>query len=85
MKRKLLQLKRTKEIRKNNKETNSVRVPDKKKDVSKIRCYNCQKLGHFSYDCPQGKGKRKYQAHVAEKEESPPSDKALAEIEDYVL
>ena len=53
-------------------EANSVRVPDKKKDVSKIRCYNCQKLGHFSYDCPQGKGKRKYQAHVAEEEESPP-------------
>jgi hypothetical protein len=72
-------------FRKNNKEANSVRVPDKKKNVSKIRCYNCQKLGHFSYDCPQGKGKRKYQAHVAEEEESPPSKKALAEIEDYVL
>jgi hypothetical protein len=52
-------------FRKNNKEANSVRVPDKKKDVLKIRCYNCQKLGHFSYDCSQGKGKRKYQAHVA--------------------
>jgi hypothetical protein len=66
-------------------EANSVRVPDKKKDVSKIRCYNCQNLGHFSYDCPQGKGKRKHQAHVAEEEESPPSKKALVEIEDYVL
>jgi hypothetical protein len=44
---------------KNNKEANSVRVPYKKKYVSKIRCYNCQKLGHFSYDYPQGKGKRK--------------------------
>jgi hypothetical protein len=40
-------------FRKNNKEANSVRVPNKKKDVSKIICYNCQKLGHFSYDCPQ--------------------------------
>jgi hypothetical protein len=49
-------------FRRNNKEANSVRVPDKKRDVSKIKCYNCQKLGHFSYDCPQGKGKRKYQA-----------------------
>jgi hypothetical protein len=39
----------------------------------------------FSYDCPQGKGKRKHQAHVAEEEESPPSKKALVEIEDYVL
>jgi hypothetical protein len=72
-------------FRKNNKEANSVRVPDKNKDVSKIKCYNCQKLGHFSYDCPQGKGKRKYQAHVAEEEESPPSKKALAEIKDYIL
>jgi hypothetical protein len=72
-------------LRKNNKEANSVRVPDKKKDVSMIRCYNCQKLGHFSYDCPQGRGKKKYQAHVAEEEESPPSKKALAEIKDYVL
>jgi hypothetical protein len=59
-------------FRKNNKEANSVRVPNKKKDVSNIRCYNCQKLGHFSYDYPQGKGKRKYQTHVAEEEESPP-------------
>jgi hypothetical protein len=72
-------------LRRNNKESNFVRVPDKKKDVSKIRGYNCQKLGHFSYDCPQGKGKRKYQTHAAEEEESPPSKKALAEIKDYVL
>ena len=48
----------------NNKEANFVRVLDKKKDVSKIRCYNCQKLRHFSYDFPQGKGKRKHQSHV---------------------
>jgi hypothetical protein len=72
-------------FRKNNKEANSVRVPDTKKYVSKIRCYNYQKLGHFSYDCPQGKGKRKYQAHMEEEEESPPSKKSLAEIEGYVL
>jgi hypothetical protein len=42
-------------------------------------------LGHFSYDYPQGKGKRKYQAHVAEEDESPPSKKDLAEIKGYVL
>jgi hypothetical protein len=79
------QKKKRSSLMKNNKEANFVRVPDKKKDVSKIRCYNCQKLGHFSYDCPQGKGKRKYKAHVAEEEESPPSNKALEEIEGYVL
>jgi hypothetical protein len=72
-------------FRRNNKESNSVRVPDKNKDVSKIKCYNCQKLGHFSYDCPQGKGKINNQAHVAEEEESPPSKKALEKIKDYVL
>jgi hypothetical protein len=72
-------------FRRKNKEANSVRVPDKKKDVSKIRCYNCQKLGHFSYECPQGKWKRKNQAHVAKEEQSPHSKKDLVEIEKYVL
>jgi ribosomal protein L32 len=72
-------------FRRNNKEANFVIVPDKMKDVSKIRCYNCQKLGHFSYVCRQGKGKRKHQAHATEEEESPPSKKALAEIKDYAL
>jgi hypothetical protein len=74
-------------FRKNNdrKEANSERIPDKKKDVSKIRCFNCQKMGHFSYECPQGKGKRKHQAHVAENEESPPPKKASKEFEEYVL
>jgi hypothetical protein len=80
-----VQKNRLSSFKKNNKEANSVRVPDKKKDVSKIRCYNCQKLRHFSYDFPQGKGKRKHQAHVAEEEEPPPSKKTLVEIEDYVL
>jgi hypothetical protein len=72
-------------FKRSNKEANSVRVSDKKKDVSKIRCHNCQKLGHVSYGCPQGKGKRKHQAHVEKEEESPPSKKALAEVKDYAL
>jgi hypothetical protein len=72
-------------LRKNNKEANYVRVPYKKKDVSKIRFYNCQKLEHVFYDCPHGKVKIKNQAHVAEEEEYPSSNKALVKIEDYVL
>ena len=43
------------------------------------------KVGTLFYDYPQGKGKRKYQAHVAEEEESPPSKKSLVEIKYYVL
>jgi hypothetical protein len=42
-------------------------------------------LGQVSYDYPQGKWKRKHQAHVAKEDEYPPSKKALVEIEDYVL
>jgi hypothetical protein len=69
MKRKLLQLKITKEVPSGGtiKKLNSIRVPYKKRNVSKIICYNCQNLGHFSYDCPQGKGKRNHQEHVAKK------------------
>ena len=43
------------------------------------------KVWTLSYDCPQGKGKRKHQAHVTEEEESPPSKKDLVEIKDYAL
>jgi hypothetical protein len=56
-------------------------VPDHKKDVSKIRRFNCQKLGHFSYQCPQGKGKRKHQAHATDMEEST-SQKRTKETKD---
>jgi hypothetical protein len=44
-------------FRKNNKESNSVRVLDKKKDISKIKCYNRQKLGHFFMTVLKEKGK----------------------------
>ena len=25
----------------------------RKKDKSKLKCYNCQNLGHFSHECPE--------------------------------
>jgi len=34
---------------------------------------------------PIGKRKRKYQVHIEEEEGFPPSKKALAEVEEYVL
>jgi hypothetical protein len=44
--------------------------PDHKKDVSKIKCYTCNNLRHFAYQCPQGKGKKKHHAHASDMEES---------------
>ncbi|ETV90209.1 hypothetical protein H310_14953 [Aphanomyces invadans] len=35
----------------------NVRENSKKKDRSKIRCYNCQKLGHHSSECQKPKKK----------------------------
>jgi hypothetical protein len=45
------------------------RRPHHKKDVFKIRCYTCEKLGHYAFQCPHGKGKRKHHAHAADMEE----------------
>jgi hypothetical protein len=67
-------------------EKNIIFVPDHKKDVSKIRCFNCQKLRHFAYQCPQGKGKRKHHAHVADMEESTSQKKTKeSKDEQYVF
>ena len=57
------------------------RFPEKRKDLSHIRCFNCDKKGHFAKDCPKksskskdkgkfkGKGKRKHHAHATDDKE----------------
>jgi hypothetical protein len=45
-------------------------VPEPEEEEQKTKC--------------KEKGKRKHQSHVAEEEESPPSKKALVEIEDFM-
>ena len=45
--------------------------PSYKKDVSKIRCYSCQKMGHYAFQCPDRneKEKKKHHAHAADAKE----------------
>jgi hypothetical protein len=45
--------------------------PRYKKDASKVRCYSCQKLGHYAFQCPDRneKEKKKHHAHAADAEE----------------
>jgi hypothetical protein len=45
-------VKKRKERRNTNPNKTKRSVPDHKKDVSKIRCFTCKKLGHFAYQCP---------------------------------
>jgi hypothetical protein len=57
------------------------RRPHHKKDASKVRFYTCKKLGHYAFQCPHGKGKRKHHAHAADTEE-PTSQKNAKESKD---
>jgi hypothetical protein len=45
--------------------------PCYKKDASKVRCYSCQKLGHYSFQCSyiNEKEKKKHHAHAIDAEE----------------
>jgi hypothetical protein len=79
-------VKKRKERRNESPKKNRISVPDHKKDVFKIRCFNCQKLGHFSYQCSQGKGKRKNNAHATYMEDSTSQKKTREKkYEEYVF
>jgi hypothetical protein len=59
--------------------------PHYKKDVSKVRCYNCKKMGHYAAQCPHRneKGKRKHHAHATDTEE--PTSQKKAKDEEFVF
>ena len=43
-------------------------------DISKVKCFNCLKMGHFAKDCrskKKGNFKGKHQASVATEDEEP--------------
>ena len=44
---------------------------NKRKDLSKIQCFKCDKFGHCASRCPLRQGNKKY-AFVADTEEEPP-------------
>ena len=45
--------------------------PRYKKDASKIRCYSCQKMGHYAFQCldRNEKEKKKHHAHATDAKE----------------
>nr|GEZ62544.1 hypothetical protein [Tanacetum cinerariifolium] len=46
-----------KEDKKANDKKEDKKANDKKKDMSKVKCYNCKKEGHFAKDCKKAKVK----------------------------
>ena len=50
---------------------------NRKRNMDKIRCYGCSKLGHYKRDCPksQREKRKKEEAHVIGEMEEPDSKK----------
>jgi hypothetical protein len=53
--------------------------PRYKKDASKVRCYSCQKLGHYAFQCPHKNEKGEHHAHATDTETKESKD------EEYVF
>jgi hypothetical protein len=52
--------------------------PRRKRDVSKVQCFNCRNMGHYAAQCPhkhEKEKKKKYHAHAVDVKEHKPKDK----------
>ena len=70
------------------KNTGEVSAPfqeQKKKDLSKVKCFNCHIFGHYYFQCPQKKRKEKQHASTIDFDEHLPQKKTkLDEVADEV-
>jgi hypothetical protein len=55
--------------------------PGRKKDISKVKCFNCNKMGHYSSDCKKPKSS-KTQADISKKSSSNNSKNAWDQDEE---
>ena len=68
-------------------EKTKTRYKGKKFDISKVRCFNCQKLGHFAKDCRSKKkkdfkGKHHASTSIEEEEDSRKKSKGSSSNQD---
>jgi hypothetical protein len=57
--------------------------PRRKRDMSKVQCFNCRKMGHYAAQCPhkhEKEKKKKHHAHAADVEEHKPKDEEFVFI-----
>jgi hypothetical protein len=61
------------------------KTPRYKKDASKVICYGCKKLGHYSSQCPHKDEQGKNHAYATNMEEYTPQEKEKeSKYEEYV-